>query len=244
MSEQNPLSEVGRQSLQAFYECEIAQYQRIIRIAHMAFGETDKPARPMLHVASPTESPREINAPVSVASFRPESMSLAEVQSRMPFSVALPAWVPDGFTFVDEVQAILPQAQEVTFHDSEGKPISKHAISSPTSVHLRWQREDEKGFSLSMNEISLPPADYPVFPIPVPPNSVREVSVSDMPAALIIAMHGIKVEHGDWANATPVIDDSMELRWALGDVQYSLRDATGDISADDFLRIANSIPIV
>lgn len=243
MPEQNPLSETGRQSLQAAYERETAKYSRVIRIAHMAFGETNTPIRPVPHNTPTTETTRERFTAIPSASFMPASLPLAEAQAHMPFKIKVPAWVPEGFEFVEDVQAILPQASEVTLRDADGKVIGTHSISSPTSAHLRWQREDQKGFSLSIDVITLPPADTPVFPIPVPPNSVREVSVNGTPAALITAMHGVQVVHGDWANAKPVINDNLELRWARGDVQYSLCDATGDISADDLLRIANSIPI-
>lgn len=253
MSESNPPEggacntspESMRKMMQEVYEREAAKYQRVIRIAHMAFGETDTPAQPLHASTSTTSSAQEKPAQqMMMAVFRPATMTLDEARQHMPFAIGLPAWLPSGLTLVDEVQVVVSQEQEIELRDMEGKPAGKHVITSMPSVHLRWQRDaGDRGIGLDMQPFSPPQPDFPIFPIPIPPNNVREVSVNGTPAALITAMHGVRVEHDDWANATAMINDNMELRWAKGDVQYSLRASAGDISADDLVRIANSIPI-
>lgn len=238
------LPESARKMMQEAYEREAAKYLRVIHIGHMAFGEVEAPPQPPnLLMANPSPSKDKPAQQMMRVEFKPATMTLAEAQKQMPFAISLPAWLPADFAFVDEVQAILPQEQEVEVRDTEGKPAGKHTITSMASVHLRWQRDEQgRGIGLDLQPFTPPPADFPIFPIPVPPNSVREVSVNGTPAALITATHSMRVENNDWANATPMISHDKELRWTRGDVQYSLRDTIGDITTDDFLRIANSIP--
>jgi hypothetical protein len=243
MSDMN-LPERARKMMQEAYECKAAKYQRIIRIGHMVFGETNIPEQPLrMSLASESTGTAEPAQRMMMAEFRPAEMTLDEARKHMPFAIIVPAWLPDGFVFINEVQAILPQTHEVEVRDMEGNPAGKHTITSMASVHLRWERDvNGRGIGLDMQPFSPPPADMPVFPIPVPPNSVREVSVNSTPAALITAMHSVRVENSDWANAVQMISNNIELRWALKSVQYSLSATAGDISADDLLRIANSIP--
>jgi hypothetical protein len=78
-----------------------------------------------------TLSVEHLAVPAPAEDAEPVSLPLAEAQSQLPFTLALPTWAPDGFQLLNEVEVILPA-------DS----------SQPASITLTWQNADEDVITL------------------------------------------------------------------------------------------------
>ncbi len=99
---------------------------------------------------------------VTPAPVEPVAMSQAEAQAQLPFAFALPAWSPDGFVLVDEVEVVQPA-------DGAGY----------TSVSLTWLNDAEAALHLTVAQAG---EDQPSLGAA---GTSEAVTVNGQPAALV-----------------------------------------------------------
>ncbi len=137
----------------------------------------------------------------------PESVSLAEAQARLPFAVALPAWVPEGFSVLDEVEVVQGQAE---------------AAPAYASVIVTW--EDDAGASLDLQIATAGQGQARLGSA----EGGEAASVNGAPATL--------------ARSHRTGSERLTLSWTRASLAYQLSAEGEAVSADDLLRVANSIP--
>ncbi len=89
--------------------------------------------------ASPSANWQSLEVTINVGQFvtpappEPVTLTLSEAPAQLPFALALPAWIPDGFVLHDAVEAVLP---------ADDWPYA--------SVTLTWQNGDEATLTLDL----------------------------------------------------------------------------------------------
>jgi hypothetical protein len=196
-------------------------FLKTTRIGSMLFGETTDPVFPGVNDTDtpPPEPPFRINA---------VSATLAQAHAQMPFTFALPTWLPPGFTLDDEVRVTVPPH---TFVDERGTTHVLRMSSSMASVHVTWQHPDGRFLGLGIRE------DAPAkVTVPVAPDGVTELQVHEQPAALITGHYAFDPDTGE-----VFVGEVHELWWQRNGLHYTLRFEANTIPTDELLRTAHSI---
>lgn len=139
--------------------------------------------------------------------------SLDEVETELPFVLGLPQWVPDDFELVSQVK--------VTRFD-------EIAINA----YIDWKTPSDSIFSLIIQQR----LDGESGGFVVGEGSVQEYLVNGEPAALIL---------GGWNADTQMWDDNLDvitLSWNHNGQLYTLQGIYEDVSLDELIKIAESIP--
>ncbi len=142
----------------------------------------------------------------------PRLVSLAEAQNLFGDKLALPAWVPVGFTLKDEVQI---------YGDGD----------VPVGIELTWENTSSHrsiDLYLAYSTQDFVPTEI------VGTGSVEEVLVNGEPAALVRGAWNSTTH--EWG-ATELV----HLHWAKGEVAYQLLMGEGTIPIEDLVRMAESM---
>lgn len=205
------------------HDNEAEQAPPVLRIGAMTFRETEATPRFYLSGQAPSTGESEgLPQPVAVVTFLPDTVTLDTARARLPFLLRLPTWTPTGFTLYDEVQVVDGQSPV------EGTPL---AFPTPLMVHLRWQSAN---VSINYSVRRLPPGRR--GPVSVPLGSVTTTQVNHTPAALQQGVRGFSPQLGE-----AVTIDALVLRWEEGDLMYELQAHGGGVTAEDLLRMAESL---
>lgn len=146
------------------------------------------------------------------------TLSLAQVEGMFAVDLSLPVWVPPGYELQSErVLVSLPQDTHLYSH-----------------IRLTWLAEAgdmaiDLAITIGENGNELPSMIVGV-------DTVEQVEISGEPAALV---------RGAWNADTRTYDDTlgfMQLIWQRDNLQYNLSSSAGDISTEDLIKIAESIP--
>jgi hypothetical protein len=140
-----------------------------------------------------------------------DEMSLEEARAILPFTVDLPAWVPEGYVLENTVN--IPY-----FDDGVGR------------VSIRWDAPQKARLGLLIEDRSAEESKWIVGP-----GSIEEVLVNGEPAALVRG--GWDSDAKQWHNP-----EILTLYVQHNDQTYSFSAIEKDISVDDLVRIAESIP--
>jgi hypothetical protein len=144
----------------------------------------------------------------------PYPYPLEEALDRFPVVVRLPGWMPEGFLLNEPAEVIL----------SEDPPL--HAI------HLRWThavRASQIGLKI---EYAPGSEDWLTA---IGQDSLEPVQVLGEPAALV---------RGIWNPETHTweLPGFVTLYWRRGGLSYQIQTLDPDLSVEDLVRIAESIP--
>jgi len=150
-------------------------------------------------------------------------LGLEEARSTLPFEFGLPSWLPDGFQMQGDVMVITGEGQE--------------GQSSASNVYVTWVRVSQ-GVEARIILIAQPSwiGDCPECAVPVGPASIEETSVRGAPAAIIRGYWD--VESQSWKTEPR----NIALRWSDGDIHYYLHSIEDYVSAEDLMKVAESIP--
>jgi hypothetical protein len=173
------------------------------QIGEILYIETDATMTPTTESATSTSgSAPAING----------KMSLEEARAKLPFSLDLPAWVPEGY-------ALQP---EVTVSTLEGVDIS---------VFIEWISPPHRYLTLLVGQrLDGNPGLFKIGE-----DSMEEVEVNGEPAALV---RGVWIgDSQEWAGP-----QELSLYWAHKGQVYTLYAYEDYISVDELIRIAESIP--
>lgn len=144
-----------------------------------------------------------------------EKLTLAQARESLPFEIALPEHLPEGYTLIDEVTVL---------------NFAEYGI---LSASIRYRNPEPWLLPLGLSIHSQ--KDGQPWKQIIGPNSTEEVQVNGQPAALV---------RGIWNGATQRWDnpENISLWWPLHGVTYELQTVDSAISADELIRIAESIP--
>lgn len=141
-----------------------------------------------------------------------ESMSLDKARETLGLTLSLPSWVPTGYVLQDEVSV-------------------PHFDDRAVRVEITWTAPEKPSIMLNIER-------YPEGSKSnwlVGPESIEEVLVNGEPAGLVRGFWN--ADRKQWDNA-----DGLSLYWQVGDQYYILRGFGEDISVEDLIRMAESIP--
>jgi len=142
----------------------------------------------------------------------PESFSLEQALQKLPFSFALPGWVPEGYHLEEQVQV----AEDISL----------------TYIRLTWRSPQQRAALYLQAEKTQENYDWGTL---VGTGSVEEVRVNDQPAALVHGSWNGQTRQWD-------IPELIDLVWQKEDVTYHLQTIEGSVSIENLTRMAESIP--
>ena len=222
-----------------------ALFGRIIRIGHMAFGEMVHPPRPA-SISAPTppvdpNTAHEAPAPqATLLKNLPEHLDLEQARVRMPFTLRLPAWVPEGFVRVDSIAVVGGGFGSIVAEGAGQESEIRANFPFPVSAHVNWQHPDGRAIRLSITQL---PDDRPEFVMggitAVPSGAVRQVTIHGALAALLERQFVYLLPSGQ----TETSDDP-ELRWEDGRLLYALGMGHWPGAGDALIRIAESMAAI
>lgn len=142
-------------------------------------------------------------------------------------------WLESGKVSLPEAQALLPAVNlSVPGWSPEGYVLQEQVDWLGNSIILTWDTEqaDNRIWLLigSVDTLSS-------RPLPIGPGGAHEVSIDDTPAVL---------EQGAWDEETGqwVSGQGLALRWQRDDTYYFLFTFSNEVTADELIRMAESIP--
>jgi hypothetical protein len=238
MNDMPPGPRLTREELQRRME---AQFTRVIRIGTMVFGERAEPPPDRLAAVPRAAAPSTAEPPPPPAFIKhlPEHLDLDEARRRLPFTLRLPDWVPDGFVRVDEV-SVTGLGMGRAEHD-DGRPIELSALPALTSAHLAWRHADGRGFNYAVTQrpewLDEDGRWIMTGITAVPPGSVREVRVQGQPAAL-----ATRFFYTTYPSQETGIRDDAQLLWEASGLHYSLISFGWLEAGETLVAIAASIP--
>ena len=219
-------------------------------IGHMGFYESeDSIITPFARKALGPQSSGESSDQTESSSFLstgacPVPISLEEAQSRLPFEIRLPTWVPEGLvwagklTVADSVpEIIVPEGMQPPTFD-----ISKFPRTYVASTH--WSSGDsdrpEQYVWLSYDVLLNPQSSEQSVsgPRQVLPGSVTAINVHNTPAAFLRPQIGFNPQ-----TLEEILCNWVSLEWIVGPVHHTLRAKENVFSMDDLVRVAESIPV-
>ncbi|MGH2523684.1 MAG: hypothetical protein ACRDH2_14365 [Anaerolineales bacterium] len=123
---------------------------RLARLAFAAWISLSACAAPEGATGAPSQF-TDLNGDLSVENLErfvqataestaPQALSLPDAQAQLPFTLALPAWVPEGFTRQEAVEVVMPSGQagyaavNVTWQNGEEATITLQAATALASV--------------------------------------------------------------------------------------------------------------
>lgn len=139
-------------------------------------------------------------------------MDLQTAQTTLPLEINLPAWVPEEYILEDRVYVT---------QFSEGY----------TDVYLNWVKPGERKLTLHISSVT---NDQPMSMI-IGANSAEEVQVNGQPAALVRG--GWSADSKQWEE-----NGSLSIYWRLDGETYFLMAGEDDLTVEELIRIAESIP--
>ncbi len=145
-----------------------------------------------------------------------QKITLGEAEALLPFTPTLPTWVPEGYVLQDTVRVWLP---------TEGF----------TYTIAMWTWEKPGHPVIDMSILHSLEADY-AYSVVVGQDSVEEVSIAGRPAALV---------RGGWDRDTKRYGTQygiLRLQWERDGLVLTLSGTEDATSADDLVRMAESIP--
>jgi hypothetical protein len=146
-----------------------------------------------------------------------EMFTLATVRERIGFDLALPTWVPEGYTLVDEVTVM-------DFTSSESDVIM---------AVIRWRNPEPWEMPISLR-VSYRTGGEPMKWI-IGPESVEEVQINGQAAALVRGVWNADAKRWD----SP---EHLSLHWQHNGQTYELQVVEAQVNAAELIRIAESIP--
>lgn len=179
--------------------------------------------------------PPEISEGQNIQPVVPECLPVEEAKKVLRFEIRVPAWAPEGYTFMNEICGI------DEFSDFAGlswKGPEKNSWIQIMAGNLRW-------FNMATQKYEVGP---PTVWIPVGPGSYKEVQIHGQPAVLV---------RGDWdiprmqaveppeSQSNQQVDvkwnkkQALQLHWVDGETIYSLYSGT-DVSVEDLIKMAES----
>lgn len=204
------------------------QFTKTIQIGDMRFGETATPSFPGI------QHDAHMPPPLSSFTLKPIVVSLDEAHAQLPFAFTLPTWLPDGFVLDPAVRITLPSQEHSD--DATGEQVRINAPPAfMASLHVQWRHLDGRFIGFDVHPIETNRQQYQGI-IPIPPGGVVAVQVHQQPAALIMRQYGFNPD-----DQSLHVSHVAVLRWREYDKQYDLRTRTASVSADELLRIANSM---
>jgi hypothetical protein len=148
-----------------------------------------------------------------------EIYTLAEVRDSIGFEIALPGWVPEGYTLQDEV----------TVTDFSSPDSGSDVIMAD----LRWRNPEPWEMPITLN-VSWRASGQPMQ-WTVGPDSVEEVLVNGQSAALV---RGIwNADQRRWTSP-----EHLSLHWQHQGRAYQLQVTEAQITAADLIQMAESVP--
>lgn len=144
------------------------------------------------------------------------TLTLAEARQALPFTFSLPTWAPEGYVLDEQSVAVLADPRFTLSY-----------------ARLRWLSPEGTSYIYLMVDFNA--GETTVGEVSVGPGSVETVQVNGQPAALV---------RGSWGYDTQVwgADDLMFLLWLRGELAYRMSGVEGEVSAEDLIRMAQSIP--
>lgn len=145
-----------------------------------------------------------------------ETLTLAEARVEAPIAFGLPVWVPSAYIRQDGVQMISA---------SERPPV--------TTIWVRWMSpEGTIAFQLEVEQR----LDGSSPRVVTDSESAEAVTVNEGPAALV---------RGAWYADTGVYEwtGGLSLFWTQDGLRYALRSWDQEITADDLVRMAESVQV-
>jgi hypothetical protein len=143
-----------------------------------------------------------------------DTMSLAAAREILPFGIALPEWLPEGYTLTDEIR--------VTRFTEPGTVFAEIAFKND---------EAGSGFGLNIQYREDSQAWQQIIGL----DSIEEVQINGQPAALVRGIWNYDTKQ--WDNP-----EHISLFWQHHDVTYELSTIETALSVDQLIRIAESIP--
>jgi hypothetical protein len=173
------------------------------------------------------ETPRYPSlAPEELVPIQFHVVQLSEAQDSLPFQLSLPAWVPDGYSLLED------QVMYYSY-DKESADISK-----AYNVYLNWTNNNKPGGMSNIVLVEQPifrPDQYEDNMMPVGQDSLAEVKIGKVVGALI---------RGSWNTETKLWDTEsgqIALRWTKGDMHFLLTSNERYIELEDLIKMAESI---
>lgn len=164
--------------------------------------------------------------PEQVVPIQFQVISLSEAQNSLPFQLTLPAWIPDGYSLLED------QVMYYSY-DEESADLSK-----AYNVYLNWTKDNVPGNGRNIVLVEQPvfrPDQYEDNMMPVGPGSLSEVRIGEVVGALI---------RGSWNPETNLWDTEsgqITLRWTKGDMHFLLTSNERYVELDDLIKMAESI---
>lgn len=174
-----------------------------------------------------------------VMEFQHECFRIDEAREILRFRFKVPAWVPDGFTFSNEICGFedLSPSSDSAFLDWEGADKN-----TPMILDLR----NLKQFNSATQKYEVGSASTAMYGMSVPPGSYEEVQVHGQPAVLVRG--DWNWEEAPWATGETSVGEyeykwdkkrALQLFWVDGEVFYHLY-TRADVSPEDLIRMAES----
>lgn len=156
----------------------------------------------------------------------PSGCILDQARSIAPFPILLPAWLPDGYALEPMVQMISPPTVTA---------VSTHIPTFPLMVCLIWRKPNSDFIALDITEKAAPSTFF-IRGLYREIDTLQEVRINGEPAALILRAQG----------STPELramfpQASMRLLWHVDEAIYELRSGYDMLSANELIRVAESI---
>jgi hypothetical protein len=161
-----------------------------------------------------------------------QEYTLEQAETMVPFPIRLPQWMPDGFVRDAGVRLAVPPPPTDTTD-----PILLPAMRAlKPSAHLMWRRADGAYIGFDLRVVPFPAVSI-THALYQGMDTLSEVRVHGAPAALISSAEGATPER-----RAVFPHARVRLLWQRGDVLYKLHAPGGHISAQELLRIAESVP--
>lgn len=149
----------------------------------------------------------------------PMTMTKSQAQGYVPFLLELPTWLPDGYNFTNQV----------VLAGSRSAGIDGGFLTWENRTNDNWiviiirktKDKDVEGNLISPIEVGTLGA-------------VKEVKVKSFPATIVQGHWDMKT--GKWA------ESGLSLRWWVGEMFYAVHTSDQNISEEQLIHIAESIP--
>lgn len=141
-------------------------------------------------------------------------MSLAEAQATLPFTFQVPTWAPAGYALDDDAVAVAHPFPEVTF-----VRMKWENAGTGSAIHLRIAYATVENWEIQK---------------PVGSDAVEKVVVNGQEAALV--QGGWDYETGQYTT-----EGLQTLEWKVGQVYYALSGLQGRVTAEELIRMAESM---